>query len=579
MPDHTFGEPEKIPFSGSVKAIQVLDIDGDGRNDLLLVNWESDSPFRFRLQQPDHQLGPETYFTIPRIRSYVADNLETNKETEVVTISQNSGRAAISHFVRKPAEALAGSLKQGQFSVFPLNRTDKARRGATWADINGDGLPDLIVAEPDSGQLSVYFQTKDGTLAAPKKFPTLTGISDIAVADWNGDGKKEIFLLSADERRIGVTTLDEKQRLPFPTFIPLEGKPLAMAVGPLKPGEKPVLAVIVDNDGKRSLVTRTAAGVAKTQKLADNFKSNPVLLAFHDVNQDGLADLVVLIPYEKIKVLIQTPGKDFTEADVAPPGGTMEQPWLASADVDGDGKTELLLPQKNFLRAVVLKQDAATPGSTNAPGWTFQVKDQINGAASSSRIVSATVVPDGTNSAIVLLDAERKALTFCERDASGAWQVVRNVTLPAFGEFSGLTLRPLAVGRADANAVALVGQNTVAWQSLRGDAWEFAEQDGYETPIKNGYLNDVVTGDLDSDGRKDLVFMETARNYLDLVVFDASHKLVPANRWKVFEERSFRERGIGALEPREALVADVTGHKKNDLVIIVHDRILVYPQE
>jgi len=35
------------------------------------------------------------------------------------------------------------------------------------------------------------------------------------------------------------------------------------------------------------------------------------------VNQDGLADLVILIPYEKIKVLLQVPEKDFDEEDIA----------------------------------------------------------------------------------------------------------------------------------------------------------------------------------------------------------------------------------------------------------------------
>ena len=344
--DHTLGEPQKIPYSGAVKAVQVLDIDGDGLSDLLLVNWEDRNPFRFRLQHKGGELGPEVYFSMPPVRSYCADNLEKNSKTEVVTIAENSGRAAISTFNRKPAEPLSGGFRQGQLQVLPFDKTDQARRGVLWADVNGDGLPDLLVAQPENGQISVYFQQKDGSLSSPKTFPSLAGITDLAVGDWNGDGKADIFMLSATEHQIGVTQLDENQKLPFPTLIPLDGQPLAMAVGALKPGAKPVLAVIVDQDGKRSLVTRTADGKSKTQKLSDDFKSNPTSIAFHDVDQDGLTDLVVLIPYEKVKVLRQVAGKDFAEIDVAPPGGAMEQPWMTSLDIDGDGKPELLLPQR-----------------------------------------------------------------------------------------------------------------------------------------------------------------------------------------------------------------------------------------
>ena len=56
-------------------------------------------------------------------------------------------------------------------------------------------------------------------------------------------------------------------------------------------------------------------------------------------------------------------------------------------------------------------------------------------------------------------------------------------------------------------------------------------------------------------------------------------RLVPANRWQVFEERTFRSRRSDLPEPREAVVADLTGHGKNDLAVVVHDRILLYPQE
>ncbi|HSU54494.1 MAG TPA: VCBS repeat-containing protein, partial [Candidatus Dormibacteraeota bacterium] len=336
QPDRTLAEPKKIPFSGSVKSVQLVDVDGDGRSDLMLVNWEDRNPFRFRLQKAGGEIGPENYFSFPPIRSYWADNLEPTKKTEIVTIALNSGRAQISEFVRKQAESLSGCFRQGQFQVFPLSRTDKARRGMLWADVNGDGLADLLVAEPESGQISVFLQEKDGSLAFPKTFPTLTGISELAVADWDGDGKPEIFMLSADEKQIGVTRFDEKNRIPFPTLIPMEGKPVVMAVGKLQPNAKPLLAVIVeqenrdDQETRRVLITRSADGKTKTQRLSRSFKSNPTRLAFHDANQDGLMDLVALIPFEKVKVLLQVAGKDFEELDVAPPGGVLEQPWLST---------------------------------------------------------------------------------------------------------------------------------------------------------------------------------------------------------------------------------------------------------
>ncbi|HHY84141.1 MAG TPA: VCBS repeat-containing protein [Verrucomicrobia bacterium] len=575
--NQTLDEPQKIPFSGTVKSVQVLDVDGDSRDDLLLVNWEDRYPFRFRLQKESGELGPEHYFSMQPIRSYWADNLELNAKVQVMTVAQNSGRAQISQFTRKPAEPLVPGILGGQFQVLPLNKTEKARRGLLWADINGDRRPDLLVAEPESGQLSVHIQQEDGSLATARTFATLAGITEIAAADWDGDGQPEVFLLSADERRVGVTRLDENQRLPFPTLIPVEGRPLAMAVGSLRAGAPPVLALIIDQEG-RSLVVRKADGTSHTQKLSESFKANPSTMAFHDVNQDGLADLLLLMPYERVKVLLQTAEEQFEELDVAPPGGSMERPWMAAVDVDGDNRPELLLPQKNFVRAVILESDAALQNSTNRGGWTFKVKEQINGAASNSDLVAAAALAAGTNRvpAIFLLDAERKALTLCERDATGVWQVARNIELPV-STFTGL--EPVAFGGNVPNAIAFLGLNTVAWLPFGGDVWELTELDGYETPIRDGYLNDVVSGDLNQDGRKDLVFLETARNYLDLVIFTADHQLVPANRWPVFEERSFRSRRTDLPEPREAAVADVTGDGKNDLIVLVHDRVLVYPQE
>jgi hypothetical protein len=576
QPDHTLADPQKISYSGTPKAVQIVDANGDGKNDLLLVDFDSPTPYRVRFQLAGGQLGPETYFKADPIRSFDLDNLAEGKTNYLASIVQATGRAVVSQFTRQPGDALSGALKHGQFQVLPLNKTDASQRGVLWADVDGDGRPDLVVAEPESGQLSVYLQQPDGTLGAPKKFPSLAGVSQIVASDWNGDGHPEIFVLSRDENSVGITQFDKNGRLPFPTLIPLDGKPLVMAVGALKPGAKPTLAVIVDKDGARSLVTDTAEGKVKTQKLNASFTSNPTTIAMQDVNQDGLADLVVLIPYEKVKVLLQKPDGTFDEENVDPPGGTMDQPWLASADVDGDGKPELLLPQKNFLRAVVLEQQPKAAGSTNAPSWAFRVKDQINGAASDSRIIGATAVPNGTNAtpSIFLLDSQYKQLTLCERDTNGVWQVVKNLALPV-SDFA--TMSTVKLGGSP--TIVFANQNAVAWQSLAGDVWGLVKLDDYDTPIKDGYLNDLVAGDLNGSGRKQLVFMETARNYLDLVFFDKNRKLVPGDRWQVFEQHTFRGADNALPEPRECAVADVTGDHKNDLIVLVHDRILVYPQE
>jgi hypothetical protein len=577
--DHTFGEPERIPYSGLVKAIQILDIDGDGREDLLLINWDTANPFRFRLQSNTGRLGPEIHFSMPPVRSYLADDLLGDHKTEIMTIALNSGRAQLSAFTRKSAATNAVDFTRGQLQVMPLNKTSKAKRGLTFADLNGDRRPDLIVAEPDSGQITVFLQNPDGTLGPPQTFPSLTGISEFAVGDWDGNGRSELFLLSADERQIGVTYWDDHGRLPFPTILPCEGKPLAIALGRPQPDAKPTLAVIVDLDGKRRLELRTADGKIRTQKLSPDFKSNPSTMTWHDVDQDGLADLLVLIPFEKIKILRQVPDQDFEEIELAPPGGNADQPWLSLADVDGDGHPELLLAQKNFVRALVLQTEQRVSTASTNSTWAFRVKEQINGAAGNSRIVGAAALArrPGQTSTLCLLDAERKCLTYCDRDAAGVWHVTRNQTLPVT-EFS--SLQAVALGAEHPNSLAFVGLNTAAWMTFQGPTWEITDGDSYETPIKNGYLNDIISGHFNQDGAKDLVFLETARNYVDIVAFELPHRLRPVERWQVFEERTYAARRAELTpEPREALVADVTGDGKNDLILLVHDRILVYPQE
>jgi hypothetical protein len=53
-----------------------------------------------------------------------------------------------------------------------------------------------------------------------------------------------------------------------------------------------------------------------------------------------------------------------------------------------------------------------------------------------------------------------------------------------------------------------------------------------------------------------------------------------ATSFRVFEEkRLVSEATDRGLQPREGLIVDVTGDGRADLLLLCHDRLLVYPQD
>ena len=55
-------------------------------------------------------------------------------------------------------------------------------------------------------------------------------------------------------------------------------------------------------------------------------------------------------------------------------------------------------------------------------------------------------------------------------------------------------------------------------------------------------------------------------------------RLVPMTDFTVFETKIFSGGEPREYEPREVVIADVTGDGADDLVMVAHDRILVMPQ-
>src|SRR5207249_1124949 len=59
-------------------------------------------------------------------------------------------------------------------------------------DVNGDGKPDLALANNASNSVSVLLGNGDGTFAPAQNFATGTGPFTAVIADLNGDGKSDL---------------------------------------------------------------------------------------------------------------------------------------------------------------------------------------------------------------------------------------------------------------------------------------------------------------------------------------------------------------------------------------------------
>ena len=75
-----------------------------------------------------------------------------------------------------------------------------------------------------------------------------------------------------------------------------------------------------------------------------------------------------------------------------------------------------------------------------------------------------------------------------------------------------------------------------------------------------------------------MVVLDAGRQAVDILSFSDRGRLHPMTEFTVFETKIFSGGAPREYEPREVLVVDVTGDGADDLVLVAHDRILVYPQ-
>ena len=564
-----------INTSAQLSLLQCADIDGDGRDDLSYqANEGSARGLCARLQTKDGRLGPEVRFELNQPRSVTLHDVDQIPGKEILTVDSRTGRVVVSK-VRK-AEDKDSVLPKRLVQYGIGESTGRERRAVAVGDIDGDGRNDVVITDPEKAQVLVYRQNGIDGLGTVEAFPGLLGAVNAVIADVDGDRQADVILMSDKEAAIAVSSFKEG-RLTFPKTVarPPEGfEYAAMTYLPRRNGA--VLAVCLKKGSGSSssiqlqqlAVSKEAAWkeAAETQTLDSSvIGTRGLSLTTLDADRNGSADLL-FIPSgtSSSGITLLT-----TDADGKLNADRRTKPLNLGTSAAGelfehDG--ELYAAREAFARRMKFE----------AGQWT--IADQFNAGESRARIAGVAVLEltGDDSSEIVLIDTGVKKLRVLKK-SEGLYRPWQEVELGS--------VRYTSAHVADLNGDAkddllLFGKQQFAVMYSGGDGSELAEIATWESDREDAYAADIIAGDINGDGGIDLTVIDTSIDGVELLRFDTDKGINPATHFRIFEEkRLVSKSNARGTEPREGVIADVTGDGRNDLVLLCHDRLIVYPQD
>jgi len=378
--DGTFLGPVSFDSGGEYAyGVAVGDINGDGKLDLFVANFCADSTcasggVAVFLGKGDGSFQPVVTYGSGGLDSYSVAVGDVNEDGKPDLLVANYYSADGNYYSNGTVGVLLGNGDGTFQAAVSYGSGGSGPVSLAVGDVNGDGKPDLLVANQCSnrnnsnsctGLLTVLLGSGDGKFQAAVSYASGgASPSSIVLADINGDEKPDVLISNQCARLDGdcagnISVLLGKGDGSFPAAINYGSggqTPYSVAVADVNGDGKP--DVVVANQCASSDCTNGTVGVLfgkgnSTFGRVVSYESGGYQaswVAVADVSGDGRPDLLVANQCASsnncangtIGVLLQNADGSFQTAVSYPSGGYYAYS-LGVSDVNGDGKPDLVV--------------------------------------------------------------------------------------------------------------------------------------------------------------------------------------------------------------------------------------------